>query len=550
MGAEQSSSRGAAQDAPKKTDYYELLGIERQATDDEIKKAYRRKALELHPDRNYGDVERATQKFAEVQSAYEVLSDPQERAWYDSHRDAILRGDDPNDVDAAPEFRNVRVMTVDEIYALIGRFNKAVPMDDSPHSFFTILAETFERLAMAEVAAAEMDFENDYTQPPEYPPFGCSDDSDHLAKQFYGGWQNFATRLSFSWKDKWRLSDAPERRVRRLMEKENKKFREDAARDFNDAVRSLVIFVRKRDPRYVPNTKSEAERQKILRDSAAAQAARSRAANQAKMMNQKDAVPEWARAREGEDDAHLGEFSESEEESEVEVLECVVCDKVFKSEKQFEAHEKSKKHSKAVQQLQRQMRKENKHLNLKDSRAATPTTTTTTNSDAETDAPESDSDKAATKAPGRGVTKVPSSGETDSNTDDEDDEYASREDVEARLAGKKESASTVSHANALLSDYDGANENTDVDLSKDTAEMSLDSSEPAKKIGKAKAKREKRAARQAAERQDAAAGHTCAVCQEEFGSKTKLFAHIEEKGHAALKTVTPESGAKGSKKKR
>jgi len=301
-----------------------------------------------------------------------VLSDPQERGWYDSHRDAILRGDDPNDVDAAPEFHNVRVMTADEVYALIGRFNKAVPMDNSPYSFFTILAETFDRLAMAEIAAFEMETD-DYSnaQPPEYPPFGCSDDNDQFAKRFYSGWQNFATRLNFSWKDKWRLSDAPDRRVRRLMEKENKKFREDAAREFNDAVRSLVIFVRKRDPRYVPNTQSEVERQKILRDSAAAQAARSRAANQAKM-NDEDAVPEWARAgagEDGEEDAHFGEFSESEEESEVEVLECVVCDKVFKSEKQFESHEKSKKHIKAVQQLQRQMRKENKHLDLKDNQA-------------------------------------------------------------------------------------------------------------------------------------------------------------------------------------
>lgn len=47
-------------------------------TESRIKKAYKRKALELHPDRNYNDTERATKLFAEVQAAYEILSDPQE----------------------------------------------------------------------------------------------------------------------------------------------------------------------------------------------------------------------------------------------------------------------------------------------------------------------------------------------------------------------------------------------------------------------------------------------------------------------------------------
>ena len=81
MGASQSSSNGSTDTAPAqeaKTSYYELLGVERTATEDELKKAYRKKALLLHPDKNRDDVERATKTFAEVQAAYEVLSDPQE----------------------------------------------------------------------------------------------------------------------------------------------------------------------------------------------------------------------------------------------------------------------------------------------------------------------------------------------------------------------------------------------------------------------------------------------------------------------------------------
>ncbi|KAI0517681.1 DnaJ domain-containing protein [Xylaria bambusicola] len=485
MGAEQSSARGTAtsNSPPKKTDYYELLEVDRTATDDEIKKAYRKKALELHPDRNFGDVDNATRKFAEVQAAYEVLSDPQERAWYDSHSDAILRGDDPADSGVAPEYRNVRLTTTDEIYTLMGRFNKSVPLDDSPNSFFTILRETFDRLADGELAAA--DWEGLDT--PEYPSFGESTDNDAVAKTFYGRWSSFSTRLSFSWKDKWRLSDAPDRRVRRLMEKENKKLRDDAIREFNDAVRSLVIFVRKRDPRYVPNNQSEAERQQILRDSAAAQAARARAAHQEKM-DSAEAVPEWARSR-GDDD-HAGEFSESEDESEVEAIECVVCNKTFKSEKQFEAHEKSKKHIKAVQQLKRQMRKEDANFDLDEEirphtdsllKDAAPGVDSNVQ-DAENDNIQKSNSSPEAESRTHVDFALPKTATSASDDESEQDDYAPRDAIEARLTG----------------DY----ETTIEGLTTEMAEVVVEENRNVKKKGMAKAKKEKRAARQAAAEQE------------------------------------------------
>ena len=67
-----------------KRDYYEVLGVPKNASDDDIKKAYRKLAMKYHPDRNQGeDAKKAEEKFKEAKEAYEMLSDAQKRAAYD-----------------------------------------------------------------------------------------------------------------------------------------------------------------------------------------------------------------------------------------------------------------------------------------------------------------------------------------------------------------------------------------------------------------------------------------------------------------------------------
>src|SRR5215204_5046364 len=77
-----------------KRDYYEILGVAKNASDDDIKKAYRKLAAKHHPDRHQGDdAKKAEEKFKEAKEAYEMLSDPQKRAAYDQYGHA---GVDPN----------------------------------------------------------------------------------------------------------------------------------------------------------------------------------------------------------------------------------------------------------------------------------------------------------------------------------------------------------------------------------------------------------------------------------------------------------------------
>src|SRR5574338_1463032 len=72
-------------------DFYSTLGVARTATDDDIKKAYRKLAMQYHPDRNNGSRE-AEEKFKETTEAYDILRDPNKRAAYDRYGEAGLRG--------------------------------------------------------------------------------------------------------------------------------------------------------------------------------------------------------------------------------------------------------------------------------------------------------------------------------------------------------------------------------------------------------------------------------------------------------------------------
>ena len=76
----------------EKRDYYEVLGLQKGASEAEIKKAYRKMAIKYHPDRNRDNKEEAEAKMKEINEAYDVLKDPQKKAQYDQFGHAAFDG--------------------------------------------------------------------------------------------------------------------------------------------------------------------------------------------------------------------------------------------------------------------------------------------------------------------------------------------------------------------------------------------------------------------------------------------------------------------------
>ena len=84
-------------------DFYEILGVQKNASDDEIKKSYRKLAMKYHPDRNKDDKE-SERKFKEVSAAYEILKDSEKRSAYDQYGHDALPAEGGDFGDAGGDF--------------------------------------------------------------------------------------------------------------------------------------------------------------------------------------------------------------------------------------------------------------------------------------------------------------------------------------------------------------------------------------------------------------------------------------------------------------
>ncbi|GFS90430.1 dnaJ homolog subfamily C member 21 [Nephila pilipes] len=511
--------------------HYEILGVPAECTADDLKKAYRKLALEWHPDKNLHRLNEATETFQLIQQAYETLIDPQERAWYDRHKDEILRGD------AEEAYK-------DDCLNVYQYFNGSCfkGYNDGEKGFYTVYRQVFEKIAVEDKPFIDSDEEI------EVPSFGYSNSSyEEVVRDFYAYWQSYCTAKSYSWVDQFALSDARKsgvgRQVIRLMEKDNKKLRDQHRKARNEEVRALVAFVKKRDKRVQAHKKKEEER-KLEKAKQAEELQKQQLLERNKLFESYK-ESEWLTTPEVENqfkeientiEATFGNTSSNDEDAEEQdnlgALYCVACEKDFRSEKALKNHENSKKHKENVLLLKYLMKEEEKLLNDREESGSNENLVVSESENEETseallvELVKSSSSKSKKKKK-KNKNSMP---ETISNADIEIEELNSKlEEI-------------------VTDDFSKQSQNTD-DAKSPTK------SDACEKDKKLKAKKEKVPTHISSENNEEEIKEKpitiCEKCNQDFKSRNKLFAHLKESGHAVYKNeYTQQNSSKGSTKKR
>ena len=622
--------------------HYEVLGVERTPApdDDVIRRAYRRAALRCHPDKvaSLGDAAAAAaaeEEFKAVQAAYECLSDPHERAFYDGHRESILRGVPPPGANATSgggggggrrgrggggeggewvgeDPDNVNLWP----YFSPGCFEG---LGDGPREFYGVYGRVFDEIDACERRANP----GGHVPAPRFG--GAGQRWEPSVAAFYAHWGAYSSGKAFAWAEPYNLGAAADRRERRLMEADNAKARRRAKREWDEQVRGLVAFVRKRDRRAAAQAAevrrareareeaakaAKAERKAEARRAAAAYAATDEAKQEAEEAARAmlwtygafgGASPGVAAAEEGGDAADAGN-GDDEDEDGVEVVEvfvCYACDKEFKSERAMQNHEKSRKHADEVRRLRTELMREERAAKKAQARAQKEQDDNeqeeeTEYEDAETSPDEADGDREEVEEEEVEEKETPemvreeakeveinekkaSSGEEEEEeaeeeeedleamlaalnfrgasagggrrrrgvgllgTEDEGDDYTaspstqrarSKKSERRRLAREQQPRAPVAAAGAEDAEEAGEGEDEDEDEEGVVADEVVGGAV----LGRAKARKAKKASRAAKGGGGRDDGNACAGCREAFPSRTKLMQHLKANpAHAALR---------------
>lgn len=339
--------------------YYEELGVARDATESEIKTAYRKLALRWHPDKNMNNLEEAKEKFQVLQQAYEVLSDHHERAWYDNHREQILRGKNSEYEENCLDLFQYFTVSCFKGYG------------DDEKGFYKTYAEVFER-----IAAEDAEFMDDEEEIENIPKFGDSTSNyEEVVGPFYAYWQSYCTKKTYTWLCPHDITGIKDRRVLRYIEKDMKKIVQQAKRERNEEVRNLVSFIRKRDKRVQANKKMLEEkaalnRQKQEQNRLEQIRKRNRELEEMRKANAntfnegfEEQLKQLEQEYDGDTDSDADESENSGEEEQGEFIDdlyCVACNRAFSNQNAFANHETSKKHKENIDRLVREMKDEDK----------------------------------------------------------------------------------------------------------------------------------------------------------------------------------------------
>ncbi|XP_017010391.2 dnaJ homolog subfamily C member 21 [Drosophila takahashii] len=350
--------------------YYEELELQRDANDGDIKSAYRKMALRWHPDKNPDRLAEAKDRFQLIQQAYEVLSDPQERSWYDNHREQILRGKNSeyaeNCLDVFPFFTS-------SCYKGYG---------DDEQGFYRVYTDVF-----VQIASEDLEFMDEDDRLGMAPDFGHANSSyEEVVGPFYAFWQAYSTRKTYEWLCPYDVREIKERFILRKVEKEMKKIVQAARKERNEEVRNLVSFVRKRDRRvqaYRRVLEERAEANRLKQEEKRREQLRKRQEELAAVRENKvfnEGYEEQLKQLEQQYGSESDEYTDEEEDDEegedsddpaaekfeveyVDDLYCVACNKTFKNAKARANHEESKKHKENVDRLCQEMEEEEEAFN-------------------------------------------------------------------------------------------------------------------------------------------------------------------------------------------
>lgn len=508
---------------------YELLGVDKDATDAEIKKQYRKKALLLHPDKNPDGQE----DFIKLQDAYETLIDPQERAWYDRNRSEILRsyfssswlftGGGGAESSVFGKEQLMRYFTT----SCYKDFS-----DSGEEGFYKVYRDLFLKITVEERSS----FENDpeclqQIYEPNPPTFGDSTTQfDPILKQFYAHFQSFTTCRSFFWADEFSLTDIEDRRERRWAEQKNRKIRELNRKEYNLTVSKLAIWLKKRDPRFKEYQSLQQQMETMNLKNVERQ--RKEKLNERLKIGNSYKEPEWAKV----DDSGLFNDliyppNENDEYIVEDLIECVACGKTFKSDSSFRSHEKSRKHKMAVKVLRDELLlDESSYItnetesnestnNLRKDDSGSKELQINTIADSDNQAIESKSEILETNI--------------------KDSEGSERDEIES----KEENVSLISNSDD--EDADGELEKIQSFLNQLNGLENAEESKTESTNPVTEKKKRRRAAKAPLSNSKAS---SCNVCSESFQSRTKLFEHINLNGHHSAGPATGDTKSKGRRK--
>ncbi|XP_076063988.1 dnaJ homolog subfamily C member 21 isoform X2 [Oratosquilla oratoria] len=512
--------------------HYEILDVSQNASEEELKKAYRKLALKWHPDKNMENLDEAKKKFQLIQQAYEVLSDPQERAFYDRNRESILRGKGSNNNECS------------EVRDLFHYFSSSCysGYDDSEKGFYTVYRHLFDELTAQDLKYID-------------------DEEDHIIPSF----GNSTSEME-------------------KIDKENKKIRDKARKEYNEQVRTLVAFVRKRDKRWKLRKKMLEE--KVAENARKQEALQKKHREERKKMleetmeREKENMAEYeslleeleARMRDtviGSSEACEGEENgevSCEEEVDGEIMDdlyCAACNKFFKSDKAFANHERSKKHKENLEILKSEMQLEDelyiqdeKHDLLDEqleSQSEEESVTTTKSSKKKKKKKNNSSQPVENVSPpvaevNRGKASKRSKKKQRQTFDFEVMDGEEVKNLTTSSEVKTEDDITEGD-DVKTGDIEQVAESQVDDTSAVTGELKPQDYLEKKYINNNKSNKKKHG-KNTADNGEQEAVLTCKICSQAFPSKNKLFNHIKSSGHAALKTnITSDvTGGKKAKK--